>query len=48
MDISEKLRSVISLLEEKISRELSLTTEEVKKVTITIKNGQITVKEGKK
>lgn len=46
----EKLTSVnpyagvIVLLEEKIARQLGLTPDEVKQKTITIKNGEVTIK----
>lgn len=37
-------RGVILLLEEKISRQLGITPEEVKQKTIIIKNGEVTIK----
>ena len=48
MDLTDKCSAAINLITEKISRELNITPDEVKKITITIKNGQLTVKEGKK
>jgi hypothetical protein len=42
-----KTDSVIRLLQEKVCREYQLTQEEVKASTITIKNGEVTVKKGK-
>jgi len=45
--VSDKVQSAVRLLEEKLCREYDLTTEELKKATITIKNGEITVKKGK-
>lgn len=38
---------VISLLEEKVARELKLTAEEVKQITITVKNGEVITKQEK-
>lgn len=40
----DKLRGVLAILEEKICREYSLTLEELRKATITIKNGEVTLK----
>jgi len=41
---SNKLNSLLVIVFEKISREYDLTMEEVKSSTITIKDGEITVK----
>ncbi len=46
--MATKLDSWLVLGYEKLAREYGLTIEQVQKATITIKNGQITVKEGKK
>ena len=45
--VDNKVDVAVRLLEEKLSREHGLTIEELRKATITIKNGEITVK-GKK
>ena len=42
-----KLGSVVKLLEEKLCREYDITIEELHKLTIVIKNGEVTVKKGK-
>jgi len=44
---SSKVEAVILLLEEKLCREYDLSLEELRRATITIKGGQVTVK-GKK
>lgn len=44
---SNKVDAAVRLLEEKLCREYDMTLEELRKATITIKNGEITVK-GKK
>jgi hypothetical protein len=44
---ASKLGVAVRLLEEKLVREYELTPEELQKATITIKNGQVTVKKGK-
>ncbi len=44
---SDKLGVAVRLLEEKLSREYGMSTEELHKATITIKDGEVTVK-GKK
>lgn len=41
------LGSMFSVVYEKVGREYNLTQEEVKASTITIKDGQVTVKKGK-
>lgn len=43
----DNLKSLLSMVYEKISREYNLTQEEVKASTITIKDGDVTVKKGK-
>jgi len=45
--VSKKLDSWLLLGYEKLAREYGLTVEEVKQSTITIKNGEITIKKGK-
>lgn len=45
--VSSKVASAILLLEEKLCREYDLSLEELRASTITIKNGEVTVK-GKK
>lgn len=40
----DNLSSLLSMVYEKVSREYNLTQEEVKASTITIKNGEVTVK----
>lgn len=45
--VSDKVQSAVRLLEEKLCREYDMTVEELRKATITIKNGQVTVKKGK-
>lgn len=42
--MATKLDSWLALGYEKLAREHELTTEEIKKATITIKNGEVTVK----
>jgi hypothetical protein len=42
-----KTDSAVRLLQEKLCREHGLTQEEIQKATITIKNGEVTVKKGK-
>lgn len=44
---SNKVDVAVRLLEEKLCREYSLSVEELRKTTITIKDGEVTVK-GKK
>lgn len=44
---SDKVDAAVRLLEEKLTRELDMSLEELRKATITIKNGEVTVK-GKK
>lgn len=39
-----KVEAAVRLLEEKLCREYSLSVEELRKKTITIKNGEVTVK----
>ena len=48
LPMATKLDSWLVLGYEKLAREYGLTIEQVQKATITIKNGQVTVKEGKK
>lgn len=45
--VSSKISSAVLLLEEKLCREYDLSLEELRASTITIKNGEVTVK-GKK
>ncbi|UOF80560.1 hypothetical protein [Caudoviricetes sp.] len=45
--VSTKIASAVLLLEEKLFREYDLSLEELRASTITIKNGEVTVK-GKK
>jgi hypothetical protein len=45
--VSDKVQSAVRLLEEKLCREYDMTVEELRKATITIKNGEVTVKKGK-
>jgi hypothetical protein len=45
--VSTKIASAVLLLEEKLCREYDLSLEELRASTITIKNGEVTVK-GKK
>lgn len=40
----DNLGSLLSMVYEKVSREFNLTQEEVKSSTITIKDGEVTVK----
>lgn len=42
--VANKVDVAIRLLEEKLCREYSLSIEELRKATITIKNGEVTVK----
>ncbi len=42
--VSSKISSAILLLEEKLCREYDLSLEELRASTITIKNGEVTVK----
>lgn len=42
--VVNKLDSSVLLLEEKLCREYNLTLEELRASTITIKNGEVTVK----
>ena len=44
---SDKLGVAVRLLEEKLTREYDLTLEELRKSTVTIKNGQVSIKKGK-
>ena len=47
--VTSKLSSAISLVYEKVCREYELTPDEARQATVTIKNGEITVKvKGKK
>ena len=46
--VSNKLDSWLILGYEKLAREYGLTIEEVKSATITVKDGEITIKKGKK
>lgn len=41
---SSKVDVAVRLLEEKLGREYGLSQEELRKATITIKNGEVTVK----
>lgn len=41
---SSKVDVAVRLLEEKLCREYEISQEELRKATITIKNGEITVK----
>lgn len=41
---ASKIPNIISILEEKITREYEITLEELRKKTITIKNNEITIK----
>ncbi len=45
--VSDKVQSAVRLLEEKLCREYEMSLEELRKATVTIKNGEVTVK-GKK
>lgn len=45
--VSDKVQSAVRLLKEKLCREYEMTVEELDKATITIKNGEVTVKKGK-
>ena len=47
ISLSNKVEATILLLEEKLCREYGLSLEELRRATITIKGGQVTVK-GKK
>lgn len=42
--VSSKVDVAVRLLEEKLTREYGLSLEELRKSTITIKNGEVTVK----
>ena len=44
---SSNVDVAVRLLEEKLTREYDMTLEELRKSTITIKNGEITIKKGK-
>jgi len=44
---ASKVDVAVRLLEEKLTREYDMSIEELRKATITIKNGEVTVK-GKK
>lgn len=44
---ASKVDVAVRLLEEKLTREYDMSLEELRKTTITIKNGEVTVK-GKK
>jgi len=44
---ASKVDAAVRLLEEKLTREYDMSLEELRKSTITIKNGEVTVK-GKK
>ncbi len=41
---SDKVQSAVRLLEEKLCREYEMSLEELRKATVTIKNGEVTVK----
>lgn len=41
---SNKVQSAVRLLEEKLCREYEMSLEELRKATVTIKNGEVTVK----
>lgn len=43
-----KLDSTIAIVQEKVAREFGLTIEEARNSIITIKDGELTVKGGKK
>lgn len=47
LHMATKLDSWLVLGYEKLAREYELTIEEVMKATITIKNGEVTIKKGK-
>ena len=42
--LANKLDVAVRLLEEKLCREYDLSLEQLRKATITIKNGEVTVK----
>ena len=42
-----KTDNAVRILQEKVCRDFSLTPDEVKEVTITIKGNEITIKKGK-
>lgn len=42
--VRSKTDTAVTLLEEKLCREYSLTLDELRQATITIKNGEVTVK----
>lgn len=42
--VRSKTETAVTLLEEKLCREYSLTLDELRQATITIKNGEVTVK----
>jgi len=42
--VASKVDVAVHLLEEKLTREYGLGLEELRKATITIKNGEVTVK----
>jgi hypothetical protein len=42
--IDNKVGVAVRLLEEKLAREYNISREELQKSTITIKNGEVTVK----
>jgi hypothetical protein len=44
---ADKVQVAVRLLQEKLTREYEVSLEELRKSTITIKNGEITVKKGK-
>jgi len=47
--VTSKLSSTIALLYEKLCREYQLTPDEIRSATVTINNGEVTVKvKGKK
>lgn len=42
--VRTKTDTAVTLLEEKLCREYSLTLDELRQATVTIKNGEVTVK----
>ena len=42
--VRSKTDTAVTLLEEKLCREYSLTLDELRQATVTIKNGEVTVK----
>lgn len=45
---ASKVDVAVRLLEEKLTREYDVTLEELRASTITIKDGEVTIKKGKK